>query len=336
LTRPPSFDFGAATLQGFNLPGGKSYFFRVAIWAALLITIVYVVLGAPVVRAFVDLGQNAIEADYNLDGSVAEQQDVISMMVPMFRAMGILVLIGFFQVAIFAVAETAIYRNLFHGEDRGVFPLTFGIDELRVFGTRIVVGFILSGIYMAAYVLPFLLGGVLVGIGDASGLDFLAGIGAVSIFLLIIAGFTTFVWVAVRLAPTAAYSVKMRTFSPLASWAPMKGFVWPAIGGYLLLYLVGYTILSFVLAIVFLLLFMASGIFGVLMEIDTASNTVPDVSPVWEHMSSAGFIIPLVIAIFTSVLLMMIWYGMTWSLWGYFAKDEEAAEFWKPDMKSEP
>jgi len=46
-SRPSSFDFGAATLQGFNLPGGRGYLIRVAAWTAVLLTILY---GADVSR----------------------------------------------------------------------------------------------------------------------------------------------------------------------------------------------------------------------------------------------------------------------------------------------
>lgn len=330
-TPPTNFDFGAATLQGFKLPGGKSYLIRVAAWTAILITIVYVALGAPVVRAYVELFQNFYEMELNLDGSAPDNEVVLAVMAPMFRAMGVMFLIGFLQIAVFAAAETAIYRNLFHNEDRGFFPLTFGMDELRVLGTRIVVGFILGGIYL----LMFLLYAVMGMIGVA-GSGVLAALGGLLTFFITLAAIAGFIWSAVRLAPSSAYSVKLRAFNPIASWAPMRGQVWSAIGGYLILYLVGYFIVGFILMIVFMLLFMSSGILGVLMKIDDTTGELPDFSPVWEHLTSAGFIIPLIIAILISMFLSMIWYGMIWSMWGYFAKDEKEPEYWKPEKNDDP
>jgi len=321
-SRPPSFDFGKAILQGFNLPGGKRYLIRVAAWTAVLITIIYVALGAPIVSAYVDVFKNAIAMEHNLDGSEPDPEVVFAMIAPMFRAMGIFMLIYLFQIAVFASAETAIYRNLIHKEDRGIFPLTFGMDELRVLGTRIVVGFILFGVYLGVYIVAAIIGAIFFGIAGATDSGGLAAIGGILMFLLILAAIAAYVWVAVRLAPASAFSVKNRAFNPMASWKPMKGLVWPAIGSYLILYLLGYFILTFILMFVFMALFFSSGIMGILMQIDDSTSEIPDFSPVLEHLSSAGFIIPLVIAIFISMFLSMIWYGSVWSLWGYFAKTE--------------
>jgi len=323
-SRPPSFDFGAATLQGFNLPGGKRYLFRVALWTAALLTLAYVILGTPIVKAYVDVFKNAIEMEHSLDGTT-DPDAFLAVMAPMFRAMGMVMLIGLLQVAIFAAAETAIYRNILHGEDRGVFPLTFGTDEFRVLGTRLVVGLMLGCAYVGAYLIAFIIGAILVGLAGATGSSVLAAISGILIFGLIIVAIAAFVWVAIRLAPSAAFSVKYRAFNPFASWAPMKGLVWPAIGSFLILYLVGYFILNFVITIIFIVLFFASGIMGVIMEIDASANELPDMSPLWEHLSSPGFMIPLILGVFVSIFLWMIWYGTLWSLWGYLAKQEQGA-----------
>ena len=337
-SQSPSFDFGKAILQGFNLPGGNSYLFRVAVWSTLLLTIIYVALGAPIVRAYVEVFQNVIAMEHNLDGSEPDPEVMLAMMAPMFRAMGIFTLIYLFQITIFASAETAIYRNLIHKEDRGIFPLTFGMDELRVLGTRIVVGLILFGLYLGVYIVATIIGAIFFGIAGAADSGALAAIGGILMFLLILAAIAVFVWGAVRLAPSSAFSVKNRAFNPMASWKPMKGLVWPAVGSYLILYLLGYFILGFISFFVFMALFFSSGIMGVLVQLDGSSSQIPDFAPVWDHVTSAGFIIPLVIAMFITMFLLMIWYGSIWSLWGYFAKTEwselqtptqdEEAEVW--------
>ena len=321
-SRPPSFDFEKAIFQGFNLPGGKGYFFRVAGWGALLITIIYVSLGGPVVSAYIDVFKNAIEMEFNLDGPDPDPNVWFATMAPMFRAVGMIFLISIFQIVVFASAETAIYRNLLHEEDRGIFPLTFGMDELRVLGTRIVVGLILYGVILGIYIVTLIIAAVLFGLAGAADSGGLAAIGGILIFLLILAAIAAFIWIAVRLAPASAFSVKNRAFNPVASWGHMKGLVWPAIGSFLILYLLGYFILGFLVWFIFMGLFFSSGIIGVFMELDDSTSEFPDFSPVVEHFTSAGFIIPLVIAIFISMFLSMIWYGSIWSLWGYFAKTE--------------
>jgi len=323
-TQPQSFDFGAATGQGFNLPGGKSYLIRVAAWAALLVLIIYAALGVPIVKAYVSMFMNM---EINFSGETSGPENVAAMMAPMVKAAGFMMLIGLLQMVVFAAAETAIYRNLFHHEDRGLFPLMFGMDELRVVGTRLVVGFILGGIYMGAYVVVFLIGALMFGVFETGAL---AAIGGILIFAAFVAAIAAFVWIAIRLAPASAYAVKHRRFNPFASWEPMKGLVWPAIGSYLILYVVGYFILSFVMMIILVVFFLSSGLIGVLMEMDGTGEAMPDFSPLMEQVTSAGFIIPLLIAIFLGLFLSLIWYGAIWSMWGYLAKDKPEG-YWQPD-----
>lgn len=322
FSRPPSFDFGAATLQGLKLPGGPSYLLRVAAWTALIVTLVYVVLGTPVVKAYVELFGNFIEMEHNLDGSDADPDVILAMMGPMFKAGGFIFLISMFQMAAFASAETAIYRNLFDGEDKGIFPLRLGRDELRVFGTRIIIGLVLGGVFFGLYIAALLFGALMFGMASGLGSGLLGAIGGLVGFFLMIAAIAVFVWVAVRLAPAAAYSVKNRRFDPFASWSPMNGRVWPAIGGYLILYMIGYFGISLVLSIVFVVAFLLTGTIQVLMKLEAGGEAMPDLTPLWEHMSSAGFLIPMILALLASLFMTVLWYGMIWGMWGYFAKTD--------------
>ncbi len=319
-TPSPSFDFGAATGQGFNLPGGKSYLLRVAAWSALLVVIIYAALGTPIFKAFAAMIQNVIEMEIKLSGSDPDPAQVFAMMAPMFRAMGLMAVIGLLQMAVFAAAETAIYRNLFHTEDRGIFPLMFGMDELRVFGTRLVIGFILGGLSLVGYLGVVLIGALIFSLAAGLESGFLAALGGILIFSAAVAALVAFVWIAIRLAPASAYAVKDRVFNPFASWAPMKGLVWPAIGSFLILYVVGYFILSFVTMIIFFLFVFGSGIMGKLMRLELSDDVIPDFSVLADQLTSAGVILPLLIAIFVSLFLTLIWYSTMWALWGYLAK----------------
>jgi len=322
FSRPPSFDFGAATLHGFNLPGGRSYLFRVAGWTALLVTILYVAFGLPILKAFAELFHNVMNMEYSLDGSDPDPKVVMDTLMPMFRSMGLFFLIAIFQMIIFAAAEAAIYRNIFHGEDTGLIPLRIGSDEWRVLGTRIVIGLILSGIYMGIYLVAAVIGFVVLGLANALESGFLGAIGRLLMFCLIIAAIAGFVWIAIRLSPTSAYSVRDRQFNPVASWNPMKGHVWPAIGSFLIVYVIGCFAISLFLSLVFLILFFSSGILKVLMQIETDANAVLDFSPILDHLISPGFLIPVILAIFISIFVTILWYGCIWSMWGYFAKTD--------------
>lgn len=333
-SQPSSFDISAATFQGLNLPGGKSYLIRVALWTALILTLIYAVLGAPIVSALVDVFQNAIKMEHNIDGTEPDPEVVFAMFAPMFRMMGLMTLIWLFQIAVFAAAETAIYRNVLNGKDRGVFPLTFGTDELRVFGTRVVVGLILYGVYLAIYIVGAIIGFIIFGLVSATGSNVIAALGGILTFVLVIVAIAVFVWVAIRLAPASAFAVKNKAFNPIASWTPMKGFVWPAIGCFVILYILGYFILMFMSGIIFSILFLMSGVLDILLEIGTSQDGLLDFSPVWAQLTSAGFIIPFIIVFVFTLFLTMIWYGMIWSMWGYCAKHEDRE--WLQTQKTDP
>lgn len=324
--RPPSFDFGAATLQGFNLPGGRRYLIRVALWTSLIMTLVYAIFGTPIVKAYIQFFQDVVVLEQSSGGSDPDPEAVFAMMLPMFRAASMILVLSLAQMFVFAAAETAIYRNLLHGEDKGLFPLRFGMDEWRVLGTRFVVGIILGGLYFALYIVALIIGLIFFGIAGAFESGILAVLGGLVTFALIIAAVVALIWVAIRLAPSSAYSVRDGVFNPVASWKSMQGRIWPALGSYLILYIIGYIAISIVLGIIFMTLLFSSGIMGILIQMDETTSEMPDFGPVWEHVTSAGFLIPLLLAIFVSFFLSIVWYGLVWAMWGYFAKTDQSVE----------
>lgn len=323
FSRPPSFDFGAATLQGFRLPGGSNYILRVSAWTALIVTVLYVVLGTPIVRGFADMFGALIEMEHSLDGSDPDPDVVFAALAPMIKASGYIFLLTILQTVAFASAETAIYRNLFYADDKGIFPLRLGVDEWRVVGTRIVMSLVLGTLFFIAYFAVVLFGALIMGLAGAMESGVIAAIGGLLVFCLVLAAIAAFIWMSVRLAPAAAYSVRDRKFDPLASWRPMRGRVWPAIGGYLILYFVGYFGISLVLSIVFVIAFLFSGVLKILIQLDSDGQEIPNFTPLWEHMSSAQFLIPVILAVLISMFMTVLWYGMIWGMWGYFAKTDQ-------------
>lgn len=106
----------------------------------------------------------------------------------------------------------------------------------------------------------------------------------------------------------------------MGSWKIMKSYVWPTLGSVLIVGIIGYIALSIFWMLASIILFMSSGIIGVLTEMDFESNEMPDFSPLLEQMSSAGFIVPAVIILFLAMFVSFLFIGAIWSIWGYIAK----------------
>ena len=89
LIKAPQFDFGAAVAQFFNLPGGKGYLFRVIGFGTLLLSAAFVLLGIPIVKAYVSMFRLMMELDLAEELSDAEEMEaMMKVMAPIFASMG--------------------------------------------------------------------------------------------------------------------------------------------------------------------------------------------------------------------------------------------------------
>ena len=323
IIRAPKFVVGDAVKQVFNLPGGMGYLFRVLGFGSLLFTVLFILLGVPIIRAYVEMFSNLMALE-NLD-SEPDPEEMLEIMGPIFAAMGYIFLLYIGQYFVFVSVETALYKNIIRGEDKGFFPLRFGYDEWRVFGLRLVVGLMLYIAYMVAYfvaIIVFMMffGLALAGTGGGEpsvGLGIVGGL----LFILFIFGFiVAYLYALIRLAPTAAISVRTRDFNPVGSWKIMKSYVWPTLGAVLIIGIIGYIALSIFWLIAVSILIVVSGLPGVLSRMDFESNDAPDFSPLIEQISTAGFIIPSVIILFLMMVVSFLFIGAIWSIWGYIAK----------------
>jgi len=317
--RSPSFDFGKATFQGFRLPGGKSYLIRVAFWAAVLLMAVYVLLGTPILKGLLEFSKKTIAVE--LGFREAEAALPIALRSFIWSILGFYILIVICQVAIFVSAETAIYRNLLHQENKGFFPLRFGRQELRVLGTRLVIGLLLGPIILGVIILAALLTTSVFGVAWSSILVEVSGsrVGLISLLFFVV--FVVLFWMSVRLAPASAYCVKSNAFRPLGSWSAMRGFVWRGVGSLLILFLIGAVALGLIYVVLFSILLLSSGILQALMKIGQGPDGVAEFFlALIDNITSASFILPLIGTLFIFVFLSMIWYGAIWAMWGYYAK----------------
>ncbi|MEP4051847.1 MAG: hypothetical protein ABJN22_06365 [Litorimonas sp.] len=319
IIRAPKFDFGAAITQIFNLPGGKGYLFRVVGFATLLLTVAFVLFGIPIVKSYVAMFQSIATMEATTGMSEAEElAAVMATMQPMFASMGWFSLLYIAQIGLYISVETALYRNIILGEDKGFFPLRFGGDEFRVLVTRIVVAFILYAAFFVLYFGLIILGAMVFGLGSAAESTAVYGIVALFAFLSFVAFIGGMVYVAIRLAPSAAFAVRDEDFTPVGSWGTMKTYFWPTFGAVLVVGLIGYIGLVVLSLLAFGLLFVSSGIFPLLMELDV--DETPDFTPLLDLLSSAGFIIPAILITLVFTFLGLLYYGAIWSIWGYIAK----------------
>lgn len=321
ITRTPPFNIKAAMGQVFNLPGGNGYLFRVLGWGTLILLIGFLLFGVPIAKAYISMFQNIIALDTSSAGGEPDPAEVWAVIGPFFASFGLFMLLYIVQVGTYISVEAALYRNIIRGEDRGIFPLWFGYDEWRVLGTKIVVGMILYAIFMGVYFAMAILLGIIFGIGGAiSSSGVVAVIGGLIFFIAFLGLLAGMAYASIRFIPAAAISVRDEEFSPFSAWNMMKPYALPTLGAVVIVGLIGYFALAFFTMLALGILVYSSGMVDILTSIDWEAETMPDLSPLWETMSSAGFMIPAVLLMAVSTFLTLLYMGAIWSIWGYIAK----------------
>ena len=320
LIQAPKFDFGAAVTQIFNLPGGNGYLFRVIGFGALITFVATASLGIPILKAYVTFFSLMMDIDL-VGQSETEQLDaMMDGLAPIFASMGLFFLLYIFQFGTYISVETALYRNIIHEEDKGFFPLRFGSDECKVLLTRIVVAAIIYAVFFAVYFGGAIFGFILFAL--SGGIENVAVLGIIGIFvtLIVLAVIGIIIYAAIRLGPSAAFSVREPDFTPVGSWSPMKTYFWPTFGALLVIGGVGYIGLMVIYLLAIGVILATSGILPAMMSMDVESETYPDFSPVLDSLSSAGFIIPVCIFGVILIAFSLLYFGAIWSTWGYVAK----------------
>jgi len=167
---------------------------------------VYVLLGTPILKGLLEFSKKTIAVE--LGFIEAESAFPIALRSFIWSILGFYILIVICQVAILVSAEAAIYRNLLHQENKGFFPLRFGRQELRVLGTRLVIGLLLGPIILGVIILAALLTTSVFGVAWSSILLEVSGsrIGLISLLFFVVVA--VLFWISVRLAPASAHCVK--------------------------------------------------------------------------------------------------------------------------------
>lgn len=238
--KPSLFDFGAAISQLFSQDGGRDFAIRLVLWASALMGAGFIFMAKPYMAMMGKIIDAAWIANKNPNDANAVLEVYSGMgqyILPMF-------LFSIILWAIYASAETALHNRVLNNIDHGFFPLRFGRAELRVVGTQflvyiiaIVVLFIIEIIALA-----LILGTVLAGQTNII-LGLIVGLFAL---IAVLAIFIIPTYIAVRLAPGAAISVKENKFAPLAGWQITKGRTGNLFLAYLFLFIAGYIVISII------------------------------------------------------------------------------------------
>ena len=302
----PLYDFGQAITRPWHLPGGRSFLFRLVIWGAALILLVYAVFGRKMIGAYGEF--------LTLSFQIEDQSDpaaVSEMMNAMWGMMGSAMFVGILAWLVAISIETAMHKNAFHGTDHGMLPLRFGQTELHVLLVQLVVFLVIGAVYLGGIFILFLL----IGLGAAAG----GGVAALMGLLALIGMFAWFVGlllVAVRLAPAASMTVRDGTIRIFEAWSMTKPHFWPMLGSYLVVGVIGYIIIYIIMIVVVVAAFGNADFISVMSGL---SEDEPErvFSALGEQMKSPRVFIPLVIGTVIYGFATLLWYIHLWGVGNY-------------------
>ena len=270
------YDFGAATFLPFKMGG---YFWKLMGWGTLvtvLLTALFIPLLMGDIVDFIDLVA-IVDSSNNPDDAFA----MFGIMGKMFLKAIPLILILW---AATASLVTAFHRNAIFGEVRTGFPLRFGRTEMQVMLVQLVVGLIIGGLAIVAYMI---LGGIVVALGVSSGGNE-GAIGAAIglVFLLMIPLIIGFIYLAIRMSPAVAATVKHDRFALKDGWNATRGYFWWMFLSFIVIGVIGGIINQIVSMIA---QFGLMGVFAASM--DTAAMEAGDFSGLIDLIKSPGIII---------------------------------------------
>lgn len=230
----PRYDIGTAIGRVFNLPGRLSLLFRVVLSASLILLLLYVLFGRGIIESYMEMIKTIIE----LESSDPEDPEAaMAMMGQVFAMMGSMMIIGLGSWMTMVSAETAMHKNTFFGTDAGLFPLRFGVAELRVALAQFIVYLIVSGVYMGGYFI-FIIFAMLAAFGAETNVALGVVMGILA-FAALVAWIGAMALAYVRLSPTAAMSVRDNEIRTVEGWKISKGYFWPMFGSYIVIWIVG-------------------------------------------------------------------------------------------------
>lgn len=215
-----------------NSEGPRGFFWKYAIaymvCAGLFIAL-YIGVGATLVPGILEASTDPYAAETFFSQSIGN------------------ILLFYLVILVAALLFASVFEAcaLRHYVRREAFSLGFGVDELRLIGLY----FLWMLTIFALYIIVAIPIGLMIGL--AAGLAGDAGPAVVLplIILLPIAVYCLLIWVAVRLSPAAAITIRDRKLTFLSARRATKGRFWSLFGAYLVLFVVVYLILIVIVAV---------------------------------------------------------------------------------------
>lgn len=302
-------EFESTVSWGFKSVTSQNFLIRLILWTAVLILVTYLVFGS---RYFGTYGA-FLEANYALSNNPSSESAVRKMFSAMGSMMSVMLLLNLVFWCIIASAETAYHRNVFFGDDKGMFPLRFGKSELKLMLTHLCVILSLIGAYLLSILMVVLFFFI------AAALSYISEIlGAILMMLValvgIVAAISLMLYVVGRLAPAGAMTIKTNRVSVMEAWRMTKGRVSPILFPFILILFIGYIVLMIVQFSTITAAF--GGDSGLISVVMSSPNTEPSAvfAEISSKMSEIGTIIPIVIGAIILAIFVPIWYLAMWGV----------------------
>lgn len=298
MTPRAPYDFSDASFLPFKL--GDKFWLRTTLCAGLLITLIYVIGAFLLIPSFTSF----ITVVTAMEGNPETAEFPVEFFTAYFRFLALCMVIGLFASGVMAASEAALHRKYQRGEDGGRFPLRIGMDEVFVFLLQIIVGLIAGAVFFVGYILIAIL--MLLVAVSAEAAPILAVIFGLLCFVIFIAMFLAMTYVAVRLSPASAMTVRDKEFRLFEAWKVTKDRVWPMIGSYIIVYLIGGFVINIIMGIFFLAVFLGSGIMGKVDQLEAIEDTSAALQAMSEMFLSPGMVITYVVFGFVYAVLMLL------------------------------
>ena len=319
--RPSNFDFGAAITQLFAQPGGRDFAIRLVLWMAVFMTIGFAIMA----KTMMGFMGDSFQASWAIKQNPNDAEAVLQIYSGMVQYLPGYLLAMVIMWCVYASAETALHKRIFHGVDHGFIPLRFGRDELRVMGIQFVVYLMVTGVMLAGMLIAL----ILVALAGTTGqltviLAFLFGAMA---FIVYIGTFVYMAYFSVRMAPSAALSIATDETRFKGGWAITKKRTGSLFLAYLFLFIAGYIVISIIQMTMFSFVFSEN----YMMVVMGLSEESPEVlfKAAAEKIKNPGTMISLIIGGLIYILVTCIWWLSLVGVGDY------AVQWWQKDNLGE-
>lgn len=283
------FSFDRALTYPFKAPHFRSFPWMFGLSFAAIYVALFLVIGLfswqSIAEWFLALQQ--LENDPN----PAPEEALGAVFGGLGRLVPLLLVASVFGWVIWAMFEVASQKRYLFGQS---FSLGFGGDEIRMMIVGLLWGLMSVAIFLIPGVLIFSAFGVLMGTDLSGGMDdqtagrfiayFFGGFGLMFLFFILYA------FIATRLAPCFALTVKEREIRFFDAWNVSRGRFWPILGAYVIIAIV-VSVASQIVSTLAQFMLMP-----MLMTLPQEGN--PPVEELASVFLSPGFIIPMALIYF--------------------------------------